>query len=223
MTHHTPSTDDFAAHSRLPDEPVGGPVLVAFDFDGTLTVRDSFTGFLRWRAGALGFGLGFTRLIPAAIRYLSHRDRGIIKAEAVKVFLKGVTRERLETDAKAYAEFAAPALFRPDALAAWRRWQATGARVVIVTASPDILVAPFARGLGAETLIGTQLEFDQADKVTGALASRNCRGPEKVRRLRQAFGEDVTLAAAYGDTAGDHDMLRIADEQGYRVFTGKPD
>jgi len=220
MTHYPSSIDDPAANPSLSDEPVGGPVLVAFDFDGTLTVRDSFTAFLRWRVGAARFWL---RLIPPAIRYLAHRRRAILKAEAVKIFLKGMTREALETEAKAFAEFAAPNLFRPDALATWRRWQAKGARVVIVTASPDILVAPFARGLGAEVLIGTQLEFDQAGKITGALASQNCRGPEKVRRLRQTFGEDVTLAAAYGDTAGDHDMLRIADEQGYRVFTGKPD
>jgi phosphatidylglycerophosphatase C len=218
-----PPTDDFRPRSIVPDEPVGGPVLVAFDFDGTLTVRDSFMAFLRWRSGALGFWLGMARLLPAAIRYLSHRDRAVLKADAVKVFLRGASRERLEADAKAFAEAAARDLFRPDAVAAWRRWQAKGARLVIVTASPDILVRPFARGLGVDTLIGTELAFDDSGRVTGALAGQNCRGPEKVRRLRQVFGDQVTLAAAYGDTSGDHDMLRLADEQGYRVFTGRPD
>src|SRR4051812_45925603 len=74
--------------------------LVAFDFDGTLTVRDSFTAFLRWRAGPLRYALGLARLAPAAVAYLIHRDRGRIKADAARVFLEGAPRERLESDAR---------------------------------------------------------------------------------------------------------------------------
>jgi phosphatidylglycerophosphatase C len=203
------------------DEPIEGPVLVAFDFDGTLTVRDSFMAFLRWRAGGFGYFVGMVRLFPAAFAYLFHRRRGVIKAAAVKVFLKGVSRTKLEADAKAFAEYIAPVMFRPDALATWRRWRAKGARPIIVTASPDILVAPFARGLGCDTLIGTELAFDSKDCLTGALLGPNCRGPEKVRRLQQVFGVDVALAAAYGDTAGDREMIAMADEKGYRLFKGK--
>jgi phosphatidylglycerophosphatase C len=33
----------------------------------------------------------------------------------------------------------------------------------------------------------------------------------------------VRLAAAYGDTAGDREMLAIAGTAGYRVFTARPD
>ncbi len=106
---------------------------------------------------------------------------------------------------------------------AWRNWQAAGARLVIVTASPDIVVAPFARGLGAEILIGTRLEFDDQGRFTGKLAGPNCRGAEKVRRLREVFGEDMQLEAAYGDTSGDREMLAMADNpDGYRVFRGAP-
>jgi hypothetical protein len=91
---------------------------------------------------------------------------------------------------------------------------------VIVTASPDITVAPFARRLGAEALLGTPLVFDSGDRVTGAFAGPNCRGEEKVRRLRAAFGNDMLLAAAYGDTTGDTEMLAMADEAGFRRFKG---
>ena len=203
------------------DEPVEGPVLIAFDFDGTLTTKDSFMAFLRWRAGPLGFAAGMIRLIPDAIQYLLRHDRALIKAAAVKVFLKGLSRPELEADARRFAEHIGPTLFRSDALATWRRWRAKGARPVIVTASPDIIVAPFARSLGADTLIGTRLAFDDKDCVTGALLTANCRGQEKVKRLREVFGDEVVLAAAYGDTAGDKEMLTLADERGYRVFTAK--
>lgn len=196
--------------------------LVAFDFDGTLTVRDSFTAFLRWRAGAGGWALGLVKMAPALADYARDRDRGRIKAASVRKFLGGVGRTQLEAEAERFADRAWAGLMRPDALARWNDWGSKGAHRVIVTASPETTVAPFARRLGAEALLGTRLVFDGDDRVTGAFASPNCRGEEKVRRLRAVYGEDVRLAAAYGDTSGDTEMLQIADEAGFRVFTGRP-
>jgi len=85
-----------------------------------------------------------------------------------------------------------------------------------------VVVAPFARGLGADLLLGTELAYDDQGRVTGAFLGPNCRGPEKVARLQAEFGPDVRLTAAYGDTSGDREMLQIADEAGYRVFTKTP-
>jgi phosphatidylglycerophosphatase C len=195
---------------------------VAFDFDGTLTVRDSFTAFLKWRAGPVRYAVGLVRLTPSAVAYLFHRDRGRIKAAAVREFLKGVPRLRLDADAREFAERFSRSLFRPDAVAAWKRWRSQHVRLVIVTASPDLVVAPFARGLGTDELIGTQLAFDGQDRVEGGFATPNCRGPEKVVRLKAAFGPDLEVKAAYGDTSGDREMLAIAEIAGYQVFKGTP-
>jgi phosphatidylglycerophosphatase C len=96
------------------------------------------------------------------------------------------------------------------------------ARLVIVTASPEILVWPFARGLGAEALIGTRLAFTASDLASGELDGPNCRGVEKVARLREKFGEDVVLDAAYGDSDGDIAMLSLAETGGMKVFGGRP-
>src|SRR3990167_4092056 len=156
-----------ASRPVMPD-PFEAPALVAFDFDGTLTVEDSFTAFLKWRAGPLRWAFGCFRLIPAGVGYLFHRNRGRIKS-------------------------AAPRLFRPDALMTGRRWRAGGAKTIIVSASPDFVVAPFARGIGCDRLIASALAFDKDDRVIGILAGPNCRGPEKVRRLQEVYGEDVRL------------------------------
>jgi phosphatidylglycerophosphatase C len=196
--------------------------IVAFDFDGTLTVRDSFAAFILWRTASLKLLFGALRLVPAGLGYLIHRDRGRVKSAAVKVFLGGLTRERLAADARRFAESQADRLLRPDALETWRRWRAEPVQLVIVTASPEILVAPFAEILGADRLLGTPLTCDAQGRITGAFDSPNCRAAEKVVRLRAAFGQDVRLRAAYGDTSGDAEMLAIAEEPGFRVFTARP-
>ncbi len=211
-----------AQGQQSPTEPPADVPTVAFDFDGTLTVRDSFTAFLKWRTPNLAWILGGVRLVPAAIRYLFHRDRGVIKAAAVRVYLKGVRRERLEADARRFAELHSRSLLRPDAVLAWKRWRDEQVRLVIVTASPDLVVAPFARGLGADDLLGTQLAFDADDRVTGDFVGPNCRGAEKVVRLKAAYGERLCVRAAYGDTSGDAEMLAFAEDPYFRVFTGRP-
>jgi phosphatidylglycerophosphatase C len=194
--------------------------IVAFDFDGTLTSRDSFIAFLRWQAGIGGFVARLVGLSPSVVAYVFNRDRGRLKSRFARAFLGGLSQDEIAAEARRFAEAHARKLLRPDAMRSWKRWQGEGARMVIVTASPEVIIAPFARGLGADTLLGTRLEFDGAGKLTGRLDGANCRGAEKVRRLREVFGDDVRLEAAYGDTGGDHEMLAIAEEQGMRVFKG---
>ena len=196
--------------------------LVAFDFDGTLTCRDSFIAFLIWRAGPARFALGLARLIPAGLGYLRHHHRGIAKAAMVGEFLRGAPRVTLEAEATRFAAVAGRRLLRPDAMRRWRAWRNEGARLVIVTASPETLIAPFAHGLGADLLIGTRLAFDEDDRVVGAFVGANCRGREKVIRLEEAFGADMRLEAAYGDSDGDREMLAAARTSGYRVFGERP-
>ncbi|MGH7022509.1 MAG: HAD-IB family hydrolase [Caulobacteraceae bacterium] len=195
---------------------------MAFDFDGTLTWRDSFLAFLAWRFGPRRYALGMARLGPPALAYVQHKDRGRLKGALVREFLTGQGRDDLTAAADRFAAGRARRLLRPDAMRCWRLWQKQNARLIIVTASPEILVAPFGRGLGAECVIGTRLVFTEAGVATGALDGPNCRGEEKARRLKAAFGEDVRLEAAYGDSDGDTAMLALADDPGMKVFGEKP-
>jgi phosphatidylglycerophosphatase C len=200
----------------------GGRPIVAFDFDGTLTTHDSFTAFLAWKAKPIRYFLGLARLLPHIAAYGLNRDRGRLKAAATAAYLGGEPVSQLEAEAEAFAVENAQGMLRPDAMQAWRNWRTQGALMVIVTATPETVVRPFARALGADMLIGTRLQLDEEGRVTGRFIGPNCRGPEKVKRLRQAFGEGVTLAAAYGDTSGDREMLELAQVKGYRIFKGRP-
>jgi phosphatidylglycerophosphatase C len=195
--------------------PLDGARLIAFDFDGTLTVRDSFVAFL----GSAG---GLLALAPEAIAYPVSRDRGRLKSAAIRAYLRGVPRAVLEQEARDFAASHFERLMRPDALAAWARHRAEGAHLVIVTASPEEIVGPFAERLGADALIGSRLLWTIGDHVGDGLDGANCRGAEKVARLRARFGLGVGLAVAYGDTAGDREMLQFAEVGAMRRFSGRP-
>lgn len=204
-----------------PDQSRDRPV-VAFDFDGTLTVRDSFVAFLRFDTPISAFAPASPHLLTAGFSYLIHKDRGRLKAAIMSRLWRGRPLEGLRRAAAAFAAREGARLFRPDARRCWDAWGGEGALRVIVTASPEPIVAPFADALGADLLVATRLETDAAGRLTGALLGANCRGEEKVRRLRARFGSEIALEAAYGDSDGDTAMLGLARKPGFRTFRGRP-
>jgi phosphatidylglycerophosphatase C len=196
--------------------------VVAFDFDGTLTYRDSFISFLLYAKSALGVGMSFVTQPSLATDYLKTRDRGALKSRLLYKLLGPISQDKLELLANAFATAKGTHLFRPDALKAWSEHDRADQQRVIVTASPQMLVAPFGKLIGADRVIGTRLRFGADGRLQPDLDGPNCRGPEKMHRLREVFGESLDLEAAYGDTAGDREMLAAATKGYYRVFKGKP-
>ncbi len=200
------------------EEP-SAPRITAFDFDGTLTWRDSFTAFLEAECGWPTIARTFLSHPSLTLDYLRTRDRGALKSRLIHFLLGPIARADLEARMDRFVARTGMRLFRPDALEAWQSH--TDIKRVIVTASPDLLVARFGAVIGADLVIGTRLGFGPDGRLLPELDGINCRGAEKVRRIREAFG-DVTIVAAYGDTAGDTEMLAVAETGHYRVFHGKP-
>lgn len=98
--------------------------------------------------------------------------------------------------------------------------RSSGARVVIVSASYDLYVSEVGEITGAEAVLATQIEFVDGT-CTGQLATPNCRGEEKVRRLSEWLEQNCSTSeevrvVAYGDSSGDDAMLAFANE-GVRV------
>ena len=193
--------------------------LTAFDFDGTLTYKDSFLSFLIDSLGIMKTSFAFARKPSLLAGYLRTQDRGALKAGLLHTLFGPVPRDELAARMNGYATRIGLKLFRPDAL---RTWQGTDGPRVIVTASPEMLVAPFGAMIGADRVIGTRLGFGDDGRLLPTLDGINCRGEEKMCRLREAFGPDMVLDAAYGDTAGDKEMLTAAKQGFYRVFKEKP-
>jgi HAD superfamily phosphoserine phosphatase-like hydrolase len=88
---------------------------------------------------------------------------------------------------------------------------------VVISASLDIYVRPWAIKAGFADVIATHLETREDGRVTGKLSGANCFGAEKVRRLEALLGprSGYTLYA-YGDSRGDKELLLSADYPYYR-------
>lgn len=196
---------------------MSGPAatIAAFDFDETLTRRDTVVPFLRRLAGDRALALGLLarshRLAPAAVR----RNRDLLRAMATERVFRGRPIAEVEAHARDYGDQIAAVGLRPDTTArlAWHR--EAGHRVVIVSASYEQYVHVVGAHLGVDAVLATRLEVE-SEQCTGRLLGPNCRGPEKVVRLREWLAvqgwtlDDVSLWA-YGDSAGDRELLAAAD------------
>lgn len=110
--------------------------------------------------------------------------------------------------------------------------QKNGRSVIIVTGVFQPILDNLAARLGFEAM-GTGLLFANG-RFTGEATGPLNVGQQKVVALRQRFGDDVVLFAAYGDTEPDEFMLemsqfpvavspqpdlrKIAEERGWRIL-----
>lgn len=200
-------------------------VIAAFDFDGTLTRRDSLLPFLRFALSPLDFSWRAARLSPVlmgyAFRLLSNNQA---KERVLAGFFAGDHITRIDALGSEFAARRLPSLLLGEAMArvSWHRER--GHTCVLVSASLAHYLEPWAKGAGFDHVIASRLEVDPAGRVTGRLAGGNCHGAEKARRLRQLLGGDAGYVLyAYGDSRGDREMLAMADFPYFRRMPGGED
>ena len=199
----------------MADEPVRR--VAAFDFDGTMVPGDSLIPFV-WRAA------GARRFVFAALRHgvgivlataLGIGSRDAAKARFIRSTLGGLPLATVRKEGEAYA---ADLERRLDAAALDRvRWHAGQEHdLVLVSASLELYLEPLADKLGFDTVLATRLVIGDDERLTGDLDGPNVRAHEKAVRLRRWLGSDTCELWAYGDSAGDRELLALADH-GFRV------
>lgn len=198
-------------------------VVAAFDFDGTLTRRDTLLPFLRFLCGPRAVTRTLARhsfVLGVAMAFDRNAQRAGVKERVLRELFAG--RDHHEVLA-AGADFARrlshPSRLRGDMVSRWR-WHADQRHaIVVVSASLEAYIAPFAQALGGAGVLATRLSVDQRGRLTGDLDGFNCRGAEKVRRLR-AWGVDPDVELwAYGNSSGDRELLAAA-QVSHRVGRG---
>lgn len=197
--------------------------LYAFDFDGTLTTRDTLIAFIRYAKGTSAFVLGFLLHAPLLVLMkLRLYPNWKAKQRVFAYFFKGLDLEAFNNLCQRFAADSRH-LLRPKAIEALQQARAEGADVVVVSASIDNWVQPFfttpgGLSLPALTVLGTQIEVAEG-RLTGRFLTRNCYGQEKVNRLLALYPHrsDYHLTA-FGDSRGDRELLAFADESHFKPF-----
>ena len=183
--------------------------IYAFDFDGTLTTRDTLLVFIRYACGTRAFLLGFLRYAhQLVLMKLGFYPNWKAKQHIFSYFFKGIDLEAFNTLCR---QFAADnrQLLRPEGLRTLEQARAEGADVLIVSASIDNWVQPFFPEF---TVLGTQIEVIDG-RLTGRFLTKNCYGQEKVNRILALYPDRSSYhLTAYGDSRGDKELLAFADE-----------
>jgi phosphatidylglycerophosphatase C len=185
--------------------------LVFFDFDRTLTTRDTILplGLFLYRAQSTKFR-GVGRLLWAAIRLkcgtLSNHE---FKEEFCRCLVQGETPEQIERVAHDFTTRHVARVFRRPLVRILHEHRQAGDEVYIVSSNFLFVLDPLRQQLDVSGIIATELEV-VGGRYTGNLAGRACAGAEKLQRVVARFGHDrVRQAVAYGDSEDDRQLLEF--------------
>ena len=193
--------------------------IYAFDFDGTLTKRDSLIAFLVY---ARGWKV-FLKCFALHLHFLIGMKLGIFNSGKVKElifawYFSGMPEDMFNNLCERFADTHREML-RPRGVAKLRELTADAdSTVMIVSASINNWVAPFFREFPGIEIFCTRIEVANG-ALTGRFLSANCRRREKVRRIQALHPDRKSYwLTAYGDSSGDIEMLDFADEGYYKPF-----
>ncbi|MBO4711383.1 HAD family hydrolase [bacterium] len=192
--------------------------LALFDFDKTITDRDTFLPFLLFSFGWLRTILVLLLLSPQALICLAgFMSRKKYKEMIFKLTIKGWTKEKFNAVAQDFYRQKVRNYLRKSALDEIKRHLENDADVSLVSASPEDWLKPFTDELGIN-LIGTRLEIKDGS-YTGKIVGNNCRKAEKVNRVKEVYNlENYSDIYAYGDSRGDKEMLEMSNHPHFRTF-----
>lgn len=193
--------------------------IVVFDFDGTITSRDSLWEFLKFTNSTAALLWGLVVLSPVLVLYVL-RIIPNYKAKQLLFswFYRGWGIERFNARCRDFAAVVEQ-IINPAALRLITEYQTAGVQVIIITASIENWVMPWAEAHGLHQVLGTRIAVDNRNKLTGRFLSKNCYGQEKVNRLLEKYPNRNSYSLeAYGDSRGDKELLAFADKGYMRMF-----
>lgn len=197
--------------------------IYAFDFDGTLTTKDTLLEFIRFAKGSGQMFRGFLLFSPLLLLMKLHLyPNWKAKQQVFSYFFKGMNIDDFNALCTHFAE-QNKHLLRPAGIEKVRQAiEEEQATVLIISASIDNWVRPFFDEIDKKIqVLGTQIEA-KGGRLTGQFTTKNCYGQEKVNRLTGLYPHrEAYELIAFGDSRGDKELLDFADKGFYKPFRNK--
>lgn len=189
-----------------------------FDFDGTITHKDSLADFIQFAVGKRRYYLGILATSPILIAYklkLLRNDKA--KQLFFSHFFKHWNSDDFQSIATDYSVNSLDEIIRDAALQRINWHKNKGDTVIVISASIENWLTGWCdkNNIG---LIATKIDINN-NQLTGKFSTKNCYGIEKVNRINNEINlSDYTKIYAYGDSSGDKEMLQLADQPHYKIF-----
>ena len=197
--------------------------IYAFDFDGTLTTKDTLLEFIRFAKGSRQMFRGFLLFSPLLLLMKLHLyPNWKAKQQLFSYFFKGMNIDDFNALCTRFAE-QNKHLLRPAGIEKLRQAiEEEQATVLIISASIDNWVRSFFDEIDKNIqVLGTQIETKEG-RLTGKITSKNCYGQEKVNRLTALYPHrEAYDLIAFGDSRGDKELLDFAEKGFYKPFRNK--
>jgi HAD superfamily hydrolase (TIGR01490 family) len=194
-------------------------LVVVFDFDGTITRRDTLIAFIKFAKGKKAFYKGFMRYMPLLLAYkLRLYPNWKIKQKIISYFFKNMPLGEFTTLGQKFISVIND-FIRPEVVAIIKDYRQQGATIYVISASVENWVEPWCRNVGINNIIATRVATDANGLLTGCFATCNCYGREKVVRLLEKEPDRATYTLfVYGDSRGDRELMALADKSWYRDY-----
>lgn len=185
--------------------------VAAFDFDGTITTKDTLFDFIAFYHGKAKLIKGLCVLSPILIAFKA----GIISNSTAKeklfsFFFKGESADKYNQICQSYAN-RITSICNQSTLEKINSHKQQNHKLIIVSASNANWIKPWAVSMGFDQVLGTEIEVKD-EKLSGKFSSPNCYGKEKANRLLALYpNRSEYVLYAYGDSNGDKELLALAD------------
>ncbi|MCW8398017.1 HAD-IB family hydrolase [Legionella sp. PATHC038] len=188
-----------------------------FDFDGTITYKNTTIPFLRF-IEEKHFFWKFLPKVPHALAYKLHLiDVDGLNNIIATHFLKDLSQEFLYQSGENFVDSILPQLIKDSAIQRLKWHKERGHHCILATSAYNLYVDYWGKQNGFDHIVSTQIDFDPQGKATGKLRGKSCNGQEKLRRVLECINNPKTLYA-YGDSNGDKEILNYATHPYYRRF-----
>jgi alcohol-forming fatty acyl-CoA reductase len=181
-----------------------------YDLDGTLVDVNLLHATTYMLANVAEWKGRLTNLAALALRlprlYAAERhDRRLLNVAMFEIF-KGISRDRLTVLGEEYCDRVLMHRFYSQALDLLKGNRAAGLEPVLVTGSPDFIVAALARRLGVEIFAANRLSFSR-NCANGRLREPIMAGEEKARWCEQfAQRQGLRLRDCWGYADSYYDL-----------------
>lgn len=186
--------------------------VAVFDFDGTITTKDTLLDFIKFSCGSFKFYSGLFLFSPFLMLMKLHLlPNWWVKQKFFSWFFKGWNYSEFACKGKEFS----PRIKKMINLETQNiiiSLLSNDVNIYVVSASINEWVVPCCKDIGIENVICTKVEVKD-NVLTGKFATKNCYGQEKVDRFLEIEPDRTSyFLYAYGDSLGDRQIIDFADE-----------